>query len=233
VGSGFKEPAFEENFNTGFSTGNPALNPERSRSWEIGLEQSVAGGQFLFSGTYFSQQFRDLVQYTFTPATPGGPNYFNVAAADASGIELSERTALAAGVTLEGSYTYLHTEVTNSGFDSGPDATFVSGERLLRRPSQSATGRVSWAFARRATVGAAVHYVGDRSDRDFGKFPSPRVVLPSYLVLDASGQVDVLPGSPGFTLSWRVENLMDQKYSEIANFPARGRTVMVGGRLRL
>src|SRR5207244_12607182 len=38
AGTGFREPAFFENYSTGFTVGNPDLRPEHSRSWELGLE---------------------------------------------------------------------------------------------------------------------------------------------------------------------------------------------------
>jgi outer membrane cobalamin receptor len=42
VGTGFKEPTFFENFaNSPFAVGNPNLNPERSFSWEVGIEQGL------------------------------------------------------------------------------------------------------------------------------------------------------------------------------------------------
>jgi len=56
VGTGFKEPTFFENFAHGFVTGNPALDPERSRSWELGMERGAV------ALTYFNQRFRDLIE---------------------------------------------------------------------------------------------------------------------------------------------------------------------------
>jgi outer membrane receptor protein involved in Fe transport len=45
VGTAFKAPTFFETFATGFVTGNPDLKPEHSRSWEAGIEQTLAGGR--------------------------------------------------------------------------------------------------------------------------------------------------------------------------------------------
>ena len=45
AGTGFREPTFIENYPTGYSVGNPDLKPEHSRSWEVGLEHSLAGGR--------------------------------------------------------------------------------------------------------------------------------------------------------------------------------------------
>jgi len=80
----------------------------------------------------------------------------------------------------------------------------------------------------------AVTYVGDRQDQDFSTFPFPRVTLASYTRIDLAAQLDLLRprgSTPGFAVSGRVENLLDHGYEEVKNFPARGRTLLVGGRL--
>src|SRR5690348_8478530 len=56
AGSAFKEPTFDEQFSTGFTEGNPALNPERSRSWELGAEQSLLANRLTLAATYFDQR---------------------------------------------------------------------------------------------------------------------------------------------------------------------------------
>jgi len=45
-------------------------------------------------------------------AAPGAPNYHNVAAADANGVELGMRLAPAGPASVAASYTYLRTEIT-------------------------------------------------------------------------------------------------------------------------
>ena len=113
MGKAFKEPTFFENFaNSAFVIGNPDLEPERSTSWEVGAEQSLFEGRALLGATYFDQHFRDLVQYTPMPANPGDPNYFNVAAADASGLEVEARGRVS-WFEVDGNYTRLNTEVTD------------------------------------------------------------------------------------------------------------------------
>ena len=96
-------------------TGNPGLRPERSRSWDVGLEQQV--GLVALSATWFDQRFRDLIQYTFAPPTPTAPNYYNVAAANAYGLELETRAAPLPALDISAHYTYTHTASADSGFD--------------------------------------------------------------------------------------------------------------------
>src|SRR2546428_12160847 len=100
-------------FRSGFVTGNPDLAPERSRSWEIGIER---GGIAL---TYFNQRFRDLIEYN--PAPPAGqPNYFNVDGAVAAGVEAEASAAFSRSFTGALRYTYLHTRVVEAGSPADP-----------------------------------------------------------------------------------------------------------------
>jgi vitamin B12 transporter len=232
AGSGFKEPSFFENFDSPFSVGNPDLRPERTFGVEAGIEQELVRGIARVGLTGFVQRFRDLIQFTFVPPEPGGPNYFNVAAANANGLE----ALLEAGsgpVRGSLSYTRLWTEVTDAGFDAGEAATFVEGERLLRRPDDAVRGDLETMVAGRARLGATLTWAGPRDDIRFGQFPEPnqRVELPSYTTLDLSGVVTVLPGRrgrPSLELTARVENVFDEQYEQSVGFPARGRGVFVG-----
>jgi vitamin B12 transporter len=229
VGTGFKEPTFFENFDTGFSTGNPALKPEHSASWEVGVEHTHQDW-LRIGAVYFSQRFRDLIQYTFAPADPTGPNYYNVASANASGVEVTAHLSIA-GFTADGSYTNLKSSVLDAGFDTGPAANFVEGKRLLRRPTHLLSFHVSRDLAGRGSAIVGVRHVGDREDLDFSSFPFTRPTLSAYTVFDAAGEVILLRARPRLTATFRVENLSDAEYAEVFGFPARGRAVLVGGRL--
>jgi vitamin B12 transporter len=233
AGRAIKEPTFFENFSSGFSTGNPDLDPERSSSWEIGVEQSFMAGAITFDATWFDQEFRDLIQYTFAPPRPGDPNFFNVAEADARGVEAG--AALAAGafnVRAEG--TWLKTEVVDAGFDQGPGASFVAGEPLLRRPERTLGVSAAWTPLDRLRLRVSALRVGERSDRDFSTFPASAVTLGAYTLVSAGARatlLDARPGRPGLELTLRGENLLDASYQEVFGFAAPGRGVYLGGRV--
>ncbi len=233
VGTGFKEPSFYENFATGFVHGNPDLRPEHSRSWEAGLEYRSPGRAVLRS-TYFGQRFVDMIDYNATPPA-GEANYSNVARASADGVELSTRLMPERRFTITASYTYLSATVTRSGFDASSGALLAAGQPLVRRPKHSAWLDFTYGTAPRGTISLAMAYVGEREDRDFSIPSSPRVPLPSYVRVDVAAQLDVLSprgGTPGVAISGRVENLLDHPYEQVKNFPARRRTIFMGGELR-
>ncbi len=229
VGRSFKAPTFFENFATGFVVGNPDLDPERSLSWEVGFEQTLADGRLTLRGAYFDQSFDDLIQFSFTEV----PNYKNIAEAKASGVEIEADIVPIADFVIGANYTYLDTDVIDAGFDSGDGATFVEGKRLLRRPTTTLNVTAMYRGWDRGVVSAVVNHVGDRDDRDFATFPATPVVLPTYTTVDLAAQIEVFPQQTDLGLTWtlRVENVFDKKYVEVFGFPARGRTVFVGGRV--
>jgi len=235
MGSAFKAPLFFEQFGGTFVIGNPDLDPERSTSWDAGVEQALWGGRVRASATYFGQRFRDLIQFTFTPPTPGGPNYLNVATARADGVELEARVHPAPGFSVGAQYTYLRTEVTDAGTLPADDAAFRLGDRLLRRPTHS-VALDARATAGRVRASGAVRRVGARADADFAAFPAVRLTLPAHTVVDLGGEVELprfTAALPAVVLTARVENVFDETYQEVFGFPARGRIVLVGGRVRM
>lgn len=233
AGTGFKEPTFYENFATGFVRGNPALEPEHSVSWELGVERSLANGRFTLAATYYDQRFRDLIDFTFAPPAADDPNYYNIAGALARGLELDLIAVPAAHLMLEGSYAYLETRVTDGGFDAGPGALLAPDSALLRRPGHAASGRIGYRMSQRVRVSAGVRHVGHRADIDYAEYPYERVRLPAVTTMSLSAEGDILAAADRTaTLTLRVENLLDARYQEAANFPARGRTMWLGARAR-
>jgi vitamin B12 transporter len=230
IGTGFKEPTFYENFATGFVHGNPDLRPEHSFSWETGLEQSVLRDAVTVRATYFHQRFRDLIDYNGADAAT---NYFNVPGANASGIEFATEAIVGERIHLTAGYTFLDTRVTKAGVDSGPTGLFLPGEALIRRPRNAGALGVAYRLAMRGSVALTALYMGEREDVDYATFQ--RVTLPAHTRVDAALNYEVVRrggSAPGLALSVRIENVFDQAYEEIKNFPARGRTILIGARLR-
>jgi vitamin B12 transporter len=232
VGTAFKEPTFFETYAQGFTRGNPSLEPEQARSGEAGAEYAVGGGAVVAGATWFHQRFRNLIQYTATPA-PEASNYVNIGEARASGVELSLRAAQGA-FTFGGSHTWTRTRVRDEGF--GTDAAFQQDGRLLRRPEHLTTLSAGYhAGAVRLLLDA--RRVGERADLDFtdpAQWAGVRTVLPAHTVLDFAAEYRLLQHrGRSLDLTARVRNLFDAEYQEIYNFPTAGRVVQAGGRIVL
>ena len=222
AGTSFKQPRFYEQFATGFVKGNPDLAPERSRSIDGGMEFDKQ--LWHASATYFTQHFRDLIQYVGAPASPNDPNYLNLGGASANGLELEAEHRFSA-LSLRANYTLLHTRVTDAGV--GDDPLFVQGSRLVRRPKHS--GAVSLAYTRPSwSATATASYVGKRDDLDYTNYPSARVVLAPYTRIDVSAERALTRND--FRATVKIENLADASYQDAYNFPSRGRVIFLGVR---
>jgi vitamin B12 transporter len=229
IGTAFREPTFFQNYASGFVRGNPGLKPERTRSWELGAVQR-AGDRLTLSGTLFWQRFEDLIDFTFAPPTPSSPNYFNIASANADGVEADVRLTVAAGILLGGSVTHLSTSVAAAGYDSSGTGLFRPGSRLVRRPDNTWTGYGDVTMSNRARIHAAVLRVEDREDIDFSA--GKRVTLVPYTLFDVSADVDLLAIDGGRTVGFnvRVANALDESYQAALGYRAPGRTVIGGVR---
>jgi len=219
VGTGFKEPTFFENFARGFVVGNPHLKPERSLSWEVGVERGAA------RVTYFNQRFRDLIEYSSTPVGPDSANYFNVGGAIADGVEASLDEKLTARVVVSVKYTYLHTRVQQSGSGSDPDGLFVPGKPLIRRPVHTLAPQLVATLGTQARLTLGARWVGKRDDLDFSRpVGQRRVSRGSYTRVNLAAEYTL----HRVVLSGSAENLFNDQAQEIPGFRPRGRTLLLG-----
>lgn len=232
IGRGLKEPTFVETSSSGYSVGNPALEPERAQVWEVGVVQTHLPSGWTGSLTWFDQRLRDLIQYTPSSPEPGGPNFFNVARARIQGIEAVLSVPLG-DMTLSGGYTYLDSRVLDAGFDEGEGAVFVEGQPLIRRPKHQGNVAAGRSFPWGALRGD-LQWTGSRLDRDFSAWPALPVDLSPYLLLGLfceMGLVRSEGGDPRLTLTMRADNLLDQDYQGVFGFESPGRTFLVGLRM--
>jgi vitamin B12 transporter len=223
-GEGIKAPSFIENFGTGspFVIGNPNLQPEQSRSFEIGFDQPVLKGLADLSITYFNQRFKDLIAFV-----GGSPSFENVQKAKAEGVELAARIRPGYGLTVVGTYTFLDTKVLENDIGG---TELVVGAPLVRRPEHSGSLTIDQIWDRlHATL--TVTFVGDRQDLDFRTFPAPRVTNPGYTTVDVAASYLLLKDRyrlRELTLFGKILNLFDEKYEQVFGFSSPGTTFLLG-----
>lgn len=227
AGVAFRAPSFAESYAMSpFEVGNPALEPERTRSWELGADQALAEGRVRLSAVLFDQRFRDMIQYAFT--SDSEPSYFNLGAARARGLETTLTVALPR-VTVGLAHTWLSTEVTDAGASASP--AFADGASLIRRPASIARLAVDGHPARGVVVSAGATRTGRRDDMDFRAFPAERVTLPAHLLVDLGVRATVAQGAgtrPQLDVMLRVVNALDEAYEPVVGFPAPGRQLLAG-----
>lgn len=231
-GTAFNAPAFNQLFATAFTNASPDLQPERTNSAEVGLEQTVAGGHALVSAVYFAQRFNQLITYVNAIAPAFKGSYANLAGAAANGYEVELRLLELDGFSGSAQLTRVAPRVTRLA--PAYDGSLTVGQALLRRPSHSAAATLSYRLATGSSIGGTATFTGARPDADFTGFPSRPVTLPAYRRYDLFGELDLsdfvrVPA----VLTLRVDNVTSVRYQEVFGYAGPRRAVLVGGRLNI
>jgi vitamin B12 transporter len=231
AGMGVKEPSFFESYGESFfAQGNPDLDPERSTTFDLGVEQRLFANRVRASATYFHHDYHDQIAYTVLDFETFAGTYVNLAHTRAQGLELALEARPLPELTLFGQYTYTDGEILDSPSDFDP--VYAAGRALLRRPANQASLAAQWSRSR-VSAGVTLVYVGERADSDFlglGLANDPAYRNPSYTRLDARLRVRLVSSLEAFVVA---DNLLDAEYQEAAGYPALGASVRGGLRLRV
>jgi outer membrane cobalamin receptor len=224
AGTGIKEPSFFESFGVSFfAQGNPDLKAERSRTFDVGIEQRW-GGQLRLQATAFRHDYRDQIAFQVLDFDTFRGSYTNIGESRGQGLELSLEAAPHRLVRLSADYTRLDGEVLVSTADFDP--VYAVGAPLLRRPKQQAAlaARIGGV---RSSVLATLVAVGKRADSDFAGLGLTE--NEGYTRVDLRGHLRLRHGVTVFAVA---ENLFDREYQEVLGYPALGRSVRAGLRFR-
>jgi outer membrane cobalamin receptor len=226
AGTGIRPPdAYEIAF-----TDNPDLKPERSQSFDVGVEQGWLDGRLITDATAFWNRYDDLIVAIgrdFANASQYRTD--NIANARARGLETTVSMRAWAWLDLRAGYTWLDTEVLAvDGQPGQAPAPFEPGDPLIRRPRHQGwfellTSGLRWsAFARLTARGDVLDV-----DPSYGAFGGT-VEAPGFAVTDIGASLAVWKP---VSLTARVTNLFDRTYEEAFGFPSPGRSVIVGVRV--
>lgn len=224
AGTGIKPP---NTFDIGF-TNNPNLKPERSRSFDVGIEHTIAPGGVLVDATFFNNRYDDLI--VAVPVSIRGANGYrtdNIANASARGLEIGVAARTARGFSIRGAWTFLHTEVLgDDGLETAAPSPYKVGEPLVRRPAQRGSLELGWDRSR-THLFATVNGRGSVADLE-PNFGSPVFQNAGYAVMALGGSYRV---SRNLEMTGRVTNLFDRQYEEVFGFPSLGRAASIGIRV--
>lgn len=217
-GEGFKAPSL---FQLLSDFGNPALQPERSRSFDLGLAWRTRSDATHAAVTLFRRDATNLIDFVSCFGISGGictgrpfGTYDNVGRARAEGFEVELGLSPAPALRTQVAYSFTRATDRTAGTD------------LARRPRHALTGSADWRTPLAdATIGGDVRLVGDSFDDAANGVP-----IDGHALFDLRASV---PLGERLELYGRVENLFDTDYVEVAGYGTRGRTAFVGARLKL
>lgn len=198
AGTGFKEPELTDLFGP---YGNPDLDPERSKSLEMNLRQSLGTHQLVTLAVY-ENRIDDLINFD--------PNTFaliNVDETRTQGVEAGWR------------YADERWTARLAGTVQDPEDR-TTGNRLLRRSAASAQAAMAYRWGR---FEPGIDVQGYSARRDIGFDPATSetssVRLGGYTLLNASLRVQLIDG---LSLALRGENLLDKDYELVRGYRTPG-----------
>lgn len=225
AGLGIKEPTILQSFSTSpYFKGNPDLQPEKSRSLEVGVEQRIAGDHAKVDATWFDNHYRNIIGLRST----GGytSEYFNIGLTRARGLELGAEATPYTGVRLRAGYTFVDSEIVESTSAFSP--VFAPGQWAFRRPRHSGFVQGSWAW-QRITADVSGTVVGRFVDSDFSSLEPPILENPGRTLWNARFSYRVTTQVTGLV---SIDNLTGRDYQEPLGYLALQRSVRAGVRVQ-
>ncbi|CAG0971882.1 MAG: TonB-dependent receptor [Rhizobiaceae bacterium] len=212
VGTGYRAPSLYELY-APFGTGNPALKPEQSFSFDVGVEQTLLDGRLVADLTYFQLDTDNLIDYSYATFSyvqlPGVTRR--------RGLEASLVWQAAPWLDLEAAYTFTQTRQ--------PD-----GLQRPRIPAHDIALSATVRPAENWTVTGTARAVLDTTDRispSFGTFVD--VDLDDYVLVDARVAYKWNEDTEFYV---RGENLLNQKYQVVKGYGMPGIGVFAGFKAR-
>lgn len=239
-GTGIRAPDFTENFAASSSfAGNPDLKPEKSVSFDLGVERRFFRDRLGIEVNYFKNRFKDVIRFVncsdLQPSPPRpclalqdpfAGTFVNIGESRVQGIEAAVNWQIGWGLALRGEYTYMDGELTRSERPEHP--VFGTHQPLIRRPKHAGAASAEYR-GERLHVSVSGLFVGPRADSDFTGLGLTR--SPGYARVDLAASYR-LPLTwrivKGVELFGRIQNLLDRRYEETLGYPASSFTLLAG-----
>jgi outer membrane cobalamin receptor len=225
IGTGIRPPdAFEMAF-----TDNSGLKPERSRSADVGVEQTLAEGRVQFDATAFFNRFDDLI-ISVGRSFAGSSRWRtdNISNAQARGVELSGGWRPVRAVDLKATYTFTSSEILAVDNAAEAPPPYAVGDPLLRRPRNQGSLDLIVSQARWSAF-AQLMLRGETLDAEPAFGPTGGLYTNDGYALTNLGAS--WQAAPWMSVQGRILNAFDTAYEEILGYPSPGRTAYVGVRV--
>jgi len=190
--------------------GNQSLDPERTKSYEVGTKWDVLENLALTSAVFFTEKTNARVLLSDGSSAVAGKQ-------EVKGLELGFAGKLTNKWQAFGGYTYLDSELVDGGLTNvGSNATPVfvplssvaRGDQFPNTARNSASIWTTYAVLPNLTVGGGAFYV----DKIYGNTLNT-VSIPSYVRYDAVATYKI---DKNLNLQLNVQNLTDERYFNAA-----------------
>ncbi len=206
-GEGFKAPSiFQLTYICGFcglTKPNPDLKAEESNGWEFGIEQSLFEQSVKVTATYFQQNFKNLIGFSFTAG------YDNIDKVQTKGIELIVEADISDSIVLNANYTYTNAK------------DLIADERLDQVPANAAFAQISWAASDLLFIAASLTYNGKEEPKGYS------LGVDGWVRADMRISYEV---RDNITIFARIDNVFNKEYQQIKGYGTPDRSYFAGVR---
>ncbi len=218
--TGFRAPTINQLFFPNF--GNPNLGPEKSQSFDAGVDQELFGKRLKLSGGYFWNRYRNLIVTTFDPVACASLSTFgfcpiNIGNASTKGWEAGFTYAQTTNYPLLKAFD-IHGQYTNT-----LTRDLNNGSRLPRWPVDQWSTVLGYQPVDPVRITLTGRFVGSRFNTT-----GDRQSIKGFNVWNLTATYDATKRVQAYV---RVDNLFDQKYEEILNAGTPVRSIYFGMRV--
>ncbi|HET6527299.1 MAG TPA: TonB-dependent receptor [Balneolaceae bacterium] len=267
ITSGFNAPSLYQlhsparGFGAYTSRGNAHLDPEVSISYELGWKQQISEA-LSFELALFQTKVSNVIEYVYlwNSSTPIadlsgadylGDTYINLSQQNIRGIEVSVSANAGPKLSLNGTASFIKSELSFSPADVNENYTgghhvqlfesgkFVTGKQVIeglsRRPFVNASVSAAYRVTDVLSFEVDSRFVGSRDDVFYASNLGPfgaldRTEVSAYNITDLSARYRV---TGHFSVIGKIENIFDTDYVEINGYKTRGRGFFVKLRYEL
>ena len=203
-GTGYRAPTLDEMYG---SYGSLSIKEETSRSRDIGIEYSSFNKQLITDITFFSTQIDDLIGY----ASLSPYKFENQGSAKNNGIEIFIKYIPNKYISINSHYNFL---TTNN-----------NGRSLSRRKKHSGKTSINWIPENFTdlSINSITEYHSNARD---GAFAGGHIAGYALFHSNINYTIDL-----NTKLQLKIENILDQNYSESDTAGTYGRTLSLGMKL--
>lgn len=222
MASAFKAPSINSLY--GQYGANPDLKPERSQTYEAGLQAGLFNNLLEARVVYYVRNTKDVVIY--------GPafTYINLDEQHDNGIEIEPTLRINKDLQVKLYYTYIDGEVTTKARSGSKDTSF---QNLIRKPRQSFGVTVGFQLSKQCYLSSNMYTYGSRNDVFFNTvtFNQQPVSLKAYTLWNAYAEYAFAKNK--LKIFADLKNILDTNYDEVYGYSTMGFNMNAGLTFRL
>lgn len=223
IATGFKAPTL---YNLASEYGNTKLKPEKSNSYEAGIQYANTGNTFNVRATYFNRTIKDVIIFKSLFVPPYG-QYDNADKQQDNGLELEAGFHLSEKWSITANYAFVNGKIKTT--TQGKDTSFYN---LYRRPKNAINTTIGYQATKKLYTSIGLRWVDKRQDVYF----NPNTFKAEIKDLKAYYNIDIYAAyqaSPAIKIFVDLRNVTNQLYFDLYGYNSRRFNCMAGVNVNL